>query len=267
MSQQPLRIVALASPFGGTARTTVVAHVATLIARQGRAVLAVDLNAQNHLGGLLGVHDAGAPGWAASAADGRWWGDAVQMNTDGVALLPFGAASSGTLEALQRQMLDQPGWLAEQLGLLDVPSGCTVLLDTPVWPDPLARCALRCADTVLVTVEASARSTGLRAHVQALLDDSGLPAEAQGVLATRIDPRRVSHREALQSLRLQWGEQLVPYPLHEDDNIPRAIALGMTVERFTPHAQSSHDLQGVCNWVLGQRAPAPSLLLGEATTA
>ena len=140
-----------------------------------------------------------------------------------------------------------------------------MVLDTPAWPSPLARAALRCADVVLVTLEASARACADPAGVQAMLHEAAAAPADQGVLVTRFDPRRISHREALKTLRQQWGEQLIPYTLHEDENIPRALARAMCVHSFAPQAQSAHDLQGVCNWLTGQRQAPPSMLVAGAS--
>ena len=63
----------------------------------------------------------------------------------------------------------------------------------------------------------------------------------------------------------QWGEQLIPYTLHEDENIPRALARGMCVGSFAPQAQSARDLQGVCNWLTGQRQAPLSMLVAGAS--
>jgi cellulose synthase operon protein YhjQ len=232
----------------------VVAHLATLLARQGRTSLAVELSPQNLLGLHLGMPEPSAPGWASLAAADQWWADASFDNTDGVGVLPFGQSPPATLNAIHDRLLAQPRWLQDQLELLDVPADCTVLLDTPVWPAPLAQAALRCADTVLVALEASARASALQPGIQAMLHES--TAARQGVLVTRFDPRRTSHREALQLLREQWRGQLIPYTVHEDENIPRALARSMCVDSFAPQAQSSHDLQGVCNWLAGPPAGA-----------
>ena len=247
-----MRVIAIVSPLGGSGRTTLAAHLATLLARQGQPCLAVELCAQNLLTRHLGMQEPSALGWAPLAAAGQWWADGGFDNTDGVGVLPFGQASLDTVEAIHHQLQGQPRWLLDQMDLLDVPADCTVLLDTPVWPSPLAQAALRCADSVLVTLEASARACADPAGVQAMLHEAAAAPSDQGVLVTRFDPRRISHREALKTLRQQWGEQLIPYTLHEDDNIPRALAQSMCVGSFAPQAQSAHDLQGVCNWLNDQ---------------
>lgn len=259
-----MRVIAVVSPLGGSSRTTLTAHLATLLALQGQPCLAVELCAQNLLSRHLGMHEPSALGWAPLAAAGQWWADGCFDNSDGVAVLPFGKASLDTIESLHRQLQAQPRWLLDQLELLDMPSDCTVLLDTPLWPSPLAQAALRCADAVLVTLEASARACADPGGVQAMLQETAAAPADQGVLVTRFDPRRISHREALQTLRQQWGERLIPYTLHEDENIPRALARSMCVGSFAPQAQSAHDLQGVGNWLAGQRAAPLSMLAAGA---
>lgn len=260
-----MRVIAVVSPLGGSGRTTVTAHLATLLARQGQPCLAVELCPQNLLGRHLGMLEPSALGWAPLAAMGQWWADGGFDNTDGVSVLPFGKAPPETVEALHRQLQAQPRWLLDQLELLDVPADCTVVLDTPAWPTPLARAALRCADAVLVTLEASARACADPARVQSMLQEAAAAPADKGVLVTRFDPRRISHREALQTLREQWGGQLIPYTLHEDENIPRALASSMCVNSFAPQAQSAHDLQGVCNWLTGQRQAPPSMRAAGAS--
>lgn len=260
-----MRVIAVVSPLGGVGRTTLTAHLATLLARQGQRSLAVELCAQNLLGRHLGMHEASAAGWARAAADGQWWAEGGFDNSDGVRVLPFGEASLETVHTLHQLLQVQPRWLQDQIELLDIPSDSTVLLDTPLWPSPWAQAALQCADTVLVALEASARASAALGSVRALLRGATAAPGEQGVLVTRFDPRRVSHREALQTLREQWGEHLIPYTLHEDENIARALARAMCVGSLAPHAQSAHDLQGVCNWLEGQRAAPASMLVPGAT--
>ena len=249
-----MRVIAVVSPLGGTGRTTLVAHLATLMARQGQPCLAIDLCTQNRLGRHLGMPEPPEVGWASMAAAGQWWAEGSVENSDRLAVLPFGESSSTTLDAIHNQLHAQPHWLKAQLELLEVPTHCTVLLDTPLWPSPLAHAALRCADTVLVTLEASARSCASLSGVSNLLLEAVTAKTKQGVVVTRFDPRRISQRDALQTLRAHWGERLIPYTLHEDENISRALARSMCVYDFAPQAQSSHDLQGVYQWLMAPQA-------------
>jgi cellulose synthase operon protein YhjQ len=244
-----MRVIAVVSPLGGSGRTTLVAHLAAMGARQGQPCLAVELCAQNLLGKHLGMPGPSAHGWAALAAQDVWWADGGFGNSDGVNVLPFGPATLQTIAALHQRLETNPEWLQEQLELLDVPEHCTVLLDTPQWPSPLADAALRCADTVLVVLEASGRGYASADSVRTMLQASPAPIAAKGVAVARFDPRRASQRDALNTLRQQWGGQLLPYTVHEDENISRALAASQCVNSMAPQAQSAHDLQGIFHWL------------------
>ena len=256
-----MRVIAVVSPLGGSGRTTLVAHLASLGARQGQPTLAVELSAQNLLGIHLGMSTPAPQGWAALAAQGSWWADGSFDNTDGVGVLPFGPAAPETITKLHKLLDANPRWLQDQLELLDVPEHCTVLLDTPQWPSPLADAALRCADTVLVVLEASARGCANAENVRTMLEASPAAPDARSIAVARFDPRRASHREALSTLRQQWGDQLLPYTVHEDENLSRALAASQCVNSMAPQAQSAHDLQGIFHWLFAvpslQPLPAP----------
>ena len=115
-----MRVIAVVSPLGGVGRTTLTAHLATLLARQGQRSLAVELCAQNLLGRHLGMHEASAAGWARAAADGQWWAEGGFDNSDGVRVLPFGEASLETIHTLHQLLQVQPRWLQDQIEALKV---------------------------------------------------------------------------------------------------------------------------------------------------
>lgn len=240
--------IAFMSPFGGTGQTTLIANLATLLPQQDLPCLAVDLCAQNSLGLHLGLQLPARPGWAAAAAAGQWWAEAAIENSYGVGYLPFGEASAPELETLHSLLEQRPLWLKEQLLALEFDQRGLVLLDVPAWPSVQARQALTCADMIIVCLDASVRTCKAQKLVQSML----LQAQAstcQAVVITAFDPRRNSQCEAIQTLRRQWAELLIPYAVHQDENIPEALVKSNCVSVLTPHAQSAHDMQGIANWV------------------
>ena len=237
-----MKRIAFVSPLGGVGRTTLAAHVATLLARPGRPVVAIDLSPQNALGLHLGLHEPPADGWHAAAAHGGWWGDHALENSAGVRLLPHGARQRGEAAG------SQPGWLQAQLASLDLPAGSVLVLDTPPLPAPLAQQAAQAADLVVLVLDASVRSLRL----QPVLDDfiATLPAGTRwAVAATGVDPRSLSRRNALQALRQRWQDRLIAYPLHTDEHLQQALARAVCVHQHAPAAQAAHDLQGLAEWI------------------
>lgn len=236
-----MRCITFVSPLGGVGRTTLAAHSATLLAERGACVLALDLCAQNALGLHLGLPQPPVQGWHALACAGHWWGEAALENTAGVRLLPHGSWTS-------MQAPWPATWLARQLDGLDLPEDGIAVLDTPALPAALAQQALDCADVVLFVLDASLRAVCAQATVYAW--SARLAASQRwAVLVTGVDPRSPVRRQALEQLRQQWGDRLLPYVLHQDEHLPQALEQALCVHQSTPQAQSAHDLQGVVAWL------------------
>jgi len=237
-----LHRIAFISPLGGSGRTTLAAHTAALLAQRGVQTLAIDLCPQNALGLHLGLRELPASGWHGLAAQGAWWGDAALENSAGVRLMPHGP-SSGALPAF-----DEPGSLGAQLDGLDMPAGSVIVLDTPALPAPLALQAARCADLAVLVLDASVRSLRMQGVLQDFL--SGLPRSVRRAVAlTGADPRSATRRDALQALRQQWQDVLIPYTLHADEHVQQALVQALCVHQHAPQAQAAHDLQGMAEWI------------------
>lgn len=249
-----MKRIVVASPLGGTGRTTLVAHMATLLANDGLPCLALDLCPQNQLTTYLGQADPVADGWANARQRGNWWGQAALQNPQGVGLLPYGQVAAVTAHSIgvaeNTCWTSHEGIFDHQLTDLDLPQGVRLLVDTPVWPSPLAERAVACADVLIVTVDASQRAGQVQGLLAALLATA--PAHAvRGVVLTGLDARRASHRQAWKTLRQQWGSLLLPYVVHWDEAIAEAHVLGLCVNTHAPHAQSAHDMQGIVSWLEG----------------
>lgn len=246
-----MRIVTFISLWGGTGQTSVVANVATALARDGVSCLAIDLCPQNSLGLHLGLEAPAVKGWVHAVQAGSWWADAALANSDGVGFLPHGNADNRTADTQALRWLQQPDWLAEQLASLDVAGNSVVLLDAPHGLTPSARQAMACADWLVVCVEASPRVELCFPQLEAL---RAAQPTGQGLtlVVTGVDPRRQSQRGPLQALRVHWSEFLAPHVMHEDDHMPLALARHGSVVSVLPQAQSAHDLQGIAQWLARQ---------------
>ena len=252
-----VRTIALVSPLGGTGQTTVAANLACILAQRGAPCLAIDLCAQNALGLHLGRTKPVKQGWVQLVDAGQWWGGAALENSARVRWLPFGTSDVAQLERLHGRLRDQDDWLQQQLAALSLEPHSLVLLDVPIWPSPLAQQALRCADLVLVVLEASWRAQQIRPEVQSLLQQRRASA-LHGVLLTRFDPRRATQQTALHALQTEWPGHVLPHVVHEDESVPSAMAATDCVARHMPQAQAAHDLQGVASWLQEHMHTAPA---------
>lgn len=250
-----MRRIAFVSPLGGIGRTTLAAHVATLLAQRGAATLAIDLSPQNALGLHLGLA-SGEPseaasasavpvrGWRDAIAEEQWWGQPALENSHGVRLLPHGAWQ----HACEAQAPLPDNWLAAQLLQLDLPDDAVIVLDTPPLPAPLALQAAQCADLVLLLLDAGTRSLHWQAPLQRLV--AALPKSAHhAVLVTGVDARSPVRAAALHALHAQWQGSVLPYPVHRDEHVELALHSRMCVHQLGAPSQFAHDLQGVTDWI------------------
>ncbi len=241
-----MKRIAFLSPLGGCGRSTLAAHIAVLLAERGLAALAIDLCPQNALGLHLGQPASTGPaGWHDAVQQGQWWGQAGLEGPQGVRLLPHGAWPQACSAACELP----EDWLEAQLRELDFPDDGVVLLDTPALPAPLALQAARCADLALLVLDVSAGSCRWLEPLQNFI--AQLPATARhAVVLNGADARSSLRSAALQALTGQWQASLLPYPLHRDEHVQLALQQGLCVHQLAPHAQLSHDLQGMADWLL-----------------
>jgi hypothetical protein len=70
------------------------------------------------------------------------------------------------------------------------------------------------------------------------------------VLGNGVYPARQLHHDVLTMLKARIGaDALLPQRVHLDDAVPQAYARGGYFFDDAPHSQTSHDLQGVANWL------------------
>lgn len=237
-------LLAVVSCNGGTGRTTLTANLATLVARRGQEVLALDLDPRNALGMHFALPLAEADGWAARAGAGEGWHQAAFQNADQVRLLPFGRVPHATAASLESALAGQPGWLLAQLDTLDLAPHTLVLIDTPRLPSALAAQALHAADAVLNVMIPDANSYASLGQLPAL------HGKRLAHVINQMDATRALHSHLLQLLHRDLREQMSPAPIHHDLAVPEAVAGNLCLIDHSPHCQAAHDFQGLAQWVL-----------------
>jgi len=233
--------ISLISAAGGSGRSTLAACLADILRRRGRPVLAVDFDPQNALAMKLGIVPAPANGLAAAAVRGGAWQDSAQVNSDRVQLLPFGQLQPTELRQFEDLLYDQPQWLAQRLGQLDLPAGTVVLIDTPRLPSVFASQAIAASRLRLAVLRADAAAY---ATLRLNAGNTELLYMLNKVEATQ---RLQNDMRAL--LRHELGERLAPYPVHRDEAVAEAEAANRALIDYAVHSQAAHDLQGLASWL------------------
>lgn len=257
-----MRVLTIASAKGGVGKTTVTENLAVALAQQtGCMVLGVDLDPQNALALHLGLDPQELRGLSRASLGGSHWRDVCFECRPGLYVLPFGVVTEQDRTALEAQITDQPHWLAERLGALDLPEDALVLLDTPPGPTVYGQQALQVAHWVLVVMLADAGSYATLPLMQRLVQTYCTPradfAEAL-YLVNQLNSARQLSQDILRVLREGVGDSLVGV-VHNDEAVAEALALGTSVLDHAPQSLARNDIMN-CAAAIAQRmqaAPQP----------
>ena len=243
-----MKTVAIISVAGGTGKTTLTAALAVLLARRHRSVVAVDMDEQNILGTFLGLRNIPNSGLATHtlSQDDPWHASTYRSN-EGVMFVPFGAVETGAHLSFDTLMGQHADWLGNCLQEISLPDNGIVLIDTARFPSEKALQAVRCADLVLCVVRPDPHGCVLLATH---FDELRRHSKALKVLSNGVYPARQLHHDAIAILKNRIGaETLLSQRIHLDEVVPQAYARGGYFFDDAPHSQTSHDLQGLANWL------------------
>jgi cellulose synthase operon protein YhjQ len=242
-----MKTIAIISVAGGTGKTTMTASLAVLLARHRRAVVAVEMDEQNMLGTWLGLGTFSGSGLATHAIQDGAWHASTFRNNDGVFFVPFGAMPYEALPAFDKLLGSNAGWLADGLDEISLPEDGIVLIDAARFPGEKAMQAVRCADLVICVACPDPAGSAALAWQIALLQQH---SKVLKVLLNGVYPARQLHHDVIAMLKARIGSDvLLPIRIHLDEEVPRAYARGGYFFDHAPHSQTSHDIQGLANWV------------------
>lgn len=241
--------IAVISANGGIGRTTLTAHLASLLARRSQSVLALDFDPNNLLSLHFGLPSTELDGLALRAVRGQLWQDAAFSNAEGITFLPFGAPNDSERLNFGRQISADPQWLSEQINKINLPTSAIALIDTPRLPSIYAQQAINAADLVLAVVAADASSYAKLPLLREVLKQSG-KANNTFYVVNYADAARRLHNDIVTLMQHELGDRLLPYFVHHDEAVPESLAANSSLADYAPHGQATHDLQGLVSWLL-----------------
>jgi cellulose synthase operon protein YhjQ len=241
-----IRVIAVVSAKGGVGKSTLAANLAAALQKTGRAVLGIDLDPQNAL------HHHFQPADESGATDpvaglcqpGRAWQELCVATRDGLFVLPHGLTDEPSRRAFERQLENEPHWLAQHLAELQLAEGSLVLIDTPPGSSLYLQQALSVANLALVVSLADAASyttlpmiDGLIAsHTEGRDDFAGT-----AYLVNQVDNSRQLNKDISQIMQRLLGKRLLGL-VHRDQSIGEALAYNRSVLEYDPHGRGCHDI-------------------------
>jgi len=233
--------VAVAARKGGVGKTTIACGVASVLAKQGKQVLVVDLDPQSNAAYALGV-DPTAPGTAELLTGNQ---PNPLEAASGLYVLPGGPnLTNQTIQSLH------PEDLAD---LVKVMPYDAVILDCPPGNESLERLGLVAALTTLVVTNAHPFAIMGANRVMGILE-SYRTRERRGpkqwaLVLSQVDERRALDKE-LPAQLVQRYSDIKHFTVHQDTNLSQSGAQQIPLMDFAPRSRSAEELTAIAQWVM-----------------
>ena len=236
--------IAIANRKGGVGKTTTAVTVATWLARHGRRVILVDLDAQGHVATYLGLPPAPSVfrvlvGGSDVAGELAPWGE------DGSLAILRGDRSTADAKTLIAVKGLPP---AKSLKSLFEPLRAMkpdyILCDTQPAEDPVSIAILLNADFALAPVECEYLALdGLRqlaANIAELKDDHHAKTRLLGVVPQMFESRSREHNQHLKLLADTYGRLVYP-PIGKRSVLRESVTAGQPIWDYAPNSKAADD--------------------------
>lgn len=257
------QIISVATVKGGVGKTTTAVNLACGLARQGRHVLLVDLDAQGHCSTSLSasLEDRRAPrplGEVLLSDDALEVLDARVYS--GVERLDLTPADPGLAEAEGRisQKIGKELLLREALKVTRTHYD-VILIDCPPNKGNLTLNALLASQHVLIPTDLSPLAVQgadeLIGTVMTVNERLGHELDLLGILLTRFDARNVSlNKVMLEQVEAAWGELLFEARIGINTALARAQVEGRAIFDSAPQSRGANHYTAFTEEVLGRLA-------------
>jgi cellulose synthase operon protein YhjQ len=253
-------LICIASPKGGVGKTTLAANLADALRRQGRRVLAMDLDPQNALRLHFGVSLADRGGYLAQLPQGLHWRDAVRQTPAGVALLPHGTVGMANALATVALLERAPELLVGPLREMLAGPALIVVADLPPGPSRALELLAPQAALTIVVLLADANGAALMPEIDSgrflgLGALYGPQPDRLRLVLNQVDYASRLSRAVAQALARHLGPRLLG-ALAREDAVAEALAAQRLLLDSAPASRTALDLREL-GLVVAEALPLP----------
>jgi cellulose synthase operon protein YhjQ len=258
-------LICFASPKGGVGKTTLSANVADLLRRDGRSVVALDLDPQNSLRLHFGMSVAEQDGFAARLPQRPPWRGHLRQAPSGTLLLPHGSVT--LREALDNAMAleREPELLAAPLREMLADPNVVVVADMPPGPSHALSILTPMANLIVTVLRSEAISAAMLAEIEAgrFLGTGTMKALFSGRLQfvlNAVDLRDRLSRATAEAVARHLGSRLLG-AVSQDGAVGEAVAAQRLLNTAAPGSRAGAELRQIAAAIeallASQDRPAP----------
>ena len=251
-----MKILAVANQKGGVGKSTLTVHLAYAAIEAGLRVLLVDMDKQGSLSLSFPPADDGEPGMVASRLyEAEPPQASPEYVADGLAIIRADNVLL-SIDKAENQVIRRPGVALRRFAQdFDL-----CLIDTPPLLGVRLMASLAAADYVVTPVSVGLYElAGVADLIQTIhvIRTQGFNPRLKhvGILPMKTNNRSAEEREALESLREQYGAAILPEVLPERAPVRKAIARRRPVwvsTRGEGHLLAANEWRAACDSILGR---------------
>lgn len=240
-----MRIVAFVNQKGGVGKTTTVQNVGAALARAGRRVLLVDLDAQGSLTASCGLDPEDLEKTLYEVLDGRATVEEVTRAVEGMDLLPAGM-SLAQADLIFAGKIGRENMLKKALA--KVTGYDYVLLDCPPNLGLVTVNALVAAGEIIIPVQAefhALRGLELLQSTVAMVQDLNSTLRVLGIAVTFYDKRKTLNRDVFNELRRTFPDLIFETKIRDAVALAEAPSHGQAILAYRPGSAGAEDYEGL----------------------
>lgn len=247
-----MRVIAFVNQKGGVGKTTTVQNVGAALARAGKRVLLVDLDAQGSLTASCGLDPEELEKTLYDVLDGHSTVEKVKKTVEGIDLLPAGMN-------LAQADLTFAGKIGRENMLKKALARVTgydyVLLDCPPNLGLVTVNALVAAGEIIIPVQAefhALRGLELLQSTVAMVQDLNPDLRVLGIAVTFYDKRKTLNRDVFNELRRNFPDLIFETKIRDAVALAEAPSHGKDILAYRPDSAGAEDYEGLAKEIEGR---------------